>query len=240
MHTQSAEKSVEQIIAGIEALDLEPIKFKLMDTEEGQGWSREYTDKMEVAYKRFLTLVVKYPEEAIAPSKDIDNFWHGHILDTMKYAEDCEHVFGYFLHHFPYFGLRGAQDAANLAAASARTKQLYEEEFGQPMRKDAVVVCAAAVRDRAVCAAAVQAEAAVCAAALQSDVAVCAAAKPANDSAVCAAARKLDGAVCAAAVQRDVAVCAAAKRAKDGAVCAAAVRRDQLNTSIRPKLAMAA
>src|SRR5437763_7529079 len=96
-------RSVEQVLAGIQALDLDGIKLKLMDAEEGQGWSREYADRVEIAYRRFLALMAKYPEETIAPTKDVDKFWHGHILNTMKYGRDCENVFGYFLHHFPYF-----------------------------------------------------------------------------------------------------------------------------------------
>jgi len=137
MQTQSAKKAVEHVVAAIQALDLDPIKFKLMDPEEGQGWSREYVDHMAIEYRRFLTLSVKYPEETIAPSKDIDKFWHGHILDTIKYAEDCENVFGYFLHHFPYFGMRGAADAANLANAGKTTNRLYEKEFGQSLAAEA-------------------------------------------------------------------------------------------------------
>ena len=127
MNTQLAARSTEQVIAAIQALDLDPIKFKLMDPEEGQGWSREYVNQMAIEYKRFLTLSVKYSEETIAPSKDVDKFWHGHILDTMKYAEDCQNVFGYFLHHFPYFGMRGEEDAANLAEAGRTTQRLYEQ-----------------------------------------------------------------------------------------------------------------
>ncbi len=134
MNTQLTARPTEQVVAAIQALDLDPIKFKLMDPEEGQGWSREYVDQMAIEYKRFLTLSVKYPEETIAPSKDVDKFWHGHILDTMKYAEDCQNVFGYFLHHFPYFGMRGEEDAANLAEAGNTTNRLYEKEFGGTQR----------------------------------------------------------------------------------------------------------
>ncbi len=130
-------KPVAHTVAAIQALDLDPIKLKLMDAEEGQGWSREYADRMEVAYKRFLTLLVKFPDETIAPTKDVDKFWHGHILDTLKYAEDCENLFGYFLHHFPYFGMRGEQDAAALRAASERMHEMYEREFGETMPNDA-------------------------------------------------------------------------------------------------------
>ena len=38
----------------------------------------------------------------------------GHILDTRAYSRDCEFLFGRFLHHFPYFGMRGDADRAAL------------------------------------------------------------------------------------------------------------------------------
>ena len=165
-------RSVAQMVSAIEALDLDPIKLKLMDAEEGQGWSREYTDRMELAYKRFLILLVRFPDQVIAPTKDVDKFWHGHILDTMKYAEDCEEVFGYFLHHFPYFGMRGADDAANLRAASENMHAIYEREFGESLPSGRAFC--AATPAAAFCAA--KPEAAFCAA--KPEAAFCAA-KPA-------------------------------------------------------------
>lgn len=155
-------KDVEQVVAAIQALDLDPIKLKLMDAEEGQGWSREYVERMELAYRRFLTLLVRFPGETIAPTKDLDKFWHGHILDTMKYAEDCENVFGCFLHHFPYFGMRGEDDAANLRAAGKNMHSLYEREFGEALPSGAAF-CSARPAS-AFCSAAPRAEAAFCSA----------------------------------------------------------------------------
>jgi hypothetical protein len=32
----------------------------------------------------------------------LDDLWHEHILDTQKYKEDCESVFGKFIHHNPH------------------------------------------------------------------------------------------------------------------------------------------
>jgi hypothetical protein len=220
-----ATKPVEQVVAAIEALDLDPIKLKLMDPEEGQGWSREYCDRMELAYRRFLTLLVKFPEETIAPTKDVDKFWHGHILDTIKYAEDCERVFGYFLHHVPYFGMRGEQDAANLRAAAANMHAIYEREFGEAMPDNASFCMAAAP---AFCMAARPAVAgAFCMAAkpASTDAAFCMAAKPAlADSAFCMAAKpaRTDAAFCMAArpASAGSAFCMAARPA--GAFCTAA------------------
>lgn len=179
MQAKLTDRPVDEVIAGIQALDLEPIKLKLMDAEEGQGWSREYVNQMEIAYKRFLALLVKYPEETIAPSKDVDKFWHGHILDTLKYAEDCRGLFGNFLHHFPYFGMRGAEDAANLAAAAKNMKRLSQQEFGCAQANGAIL------KDTALCGAAIQVkDSALCGAAVQlKDTALCGAAIQVDDSA---------------------------------------------------------
>ncbi len=151
-------KSVTQSLAAIEALELGPIMLKLMDREDGQGWSRSYAGKMAAAYKRYLTLLVKYPEESIAPTKDVDKFWHAHILDTQKYAADCQEVFGYFLHHFPYFGMRGAEDAAALSAAAENMNDIYQREFGESLPR-AGAWCTAAKQASAWCTAAIKATA---------------------------------------------------------------------------------
>jgi len=114
----------------IAALDLEPIKVKLMHNKSGEGWTLERANAVELEYRRFLTLMKKFPDEQTSPLVDVDTFWHYHILDTMKYAADCQAVFGYFLHHFPYIGMRGEEDAATLERIGNRMKELYEEEFG--------------------------------------------------------------------------------------------------------------
>jgi Glycine-rich domain-containing protein-like len=229
MTVQSRTKPVEQVVAAIQSLDLEPIKFKLMDPDEGQGWSREYVERMAVAYKRFLTLLVTHPEATVAPTKDIDKFWHGHILDTMKYAEDCERVFGYFLHHFPYFGMRGEEDAAALADAGQEMHRLYREEFGEEMPRSEAspsYCFAAQVAAPAYCFAS---KPSYCFAANKvNEPAYCFATTKANDAAYCFASKKANEAAycfatkpsyCFAAKKADAAYCFASKKANEAAYC---------------------
>jgi hypothetical protein len=121
----------ETTFATIAALDLDPIKVKLMHMESGEGWTLAYADAVEFEYRRFLYLVKKFPHEQAAPLFDVDVFWHYHILDTMKYAADCEAVFGYFLHHFPYVGLRGEEDLEIHHLAGKRMRELYEQTYGE-------------------------------------------------------------------------------------------------------------
>jgi hypothetical protein len=119
----------DQIWKAISALDLRPIIFKLTDSDHGKGWSPDRAEKAELKYRQFLFLSGIYTDEIIVPSKDIDEFWHLHILDTKKYLDDCLSVFGYFLHHFPYFGLRGAEDLESMHSAFERSIHLHDLEF---------------------------------------------------------------------------------------------------------------
>jgi hypothetical protein len=112
-------------------LDLEPIKMKLMHVASGEGWSLEKANAVEKEYRRFLCLMKMYPEEDTAPLVDVDTFWHYHILDTMKYAADCEQAFGYFLHHYPYVGMRGEDDEQFRLDSGDRMRDLYEATFGE-------------------------------------------------------------------------------------------------------------
>jgi len=112
-------------------LDLEPIKTKLMHVESGEGWSLDKANAVEKEYRRFLCLMKMYPDESIAPLVDVDTFWHYHILDTMKYAADCEQAFGYFMHHYPYVGMRGGDDAQFRIDSGERMQSLYEATFGE-------------------------------------------------------------------------------------------------------------
>lgn len=113
----------------IDGLDLDPIKVKLMDASEGEGWSQHFVDKIEEQYRQFLKLSA-LSGSVVVPTKLIDTFWHAHILDTRKYAEDCDLIFGHFLHHFPYFGMRGEQDRENLQKSFVDTMKRVEEVFG--------------------------------------------------------------------------------------------------------------
>ncbi|MEM7048406.1 MAG: glycine-rich domain-containing protein-like [Acidobacteriota bacterium] len=115
----------------LDHLDFEMIKLKLQDVEEGQGWSSARCDEVEKSYKRFLALKRAYPDKDIVPNRDVDIFWHQHILDTERYAEDCQVIFGKFLHHYPYFGMQGDDDYLRLCAAFDETADLYSLHFSE-------------------------------------------------------------------------------------------------------------
>jgi len=132
MKTKLTNRPVEQVIAAIHTLDLESVKIRMMDPELGEGWTREYAEGIEQGYRNYLTMLAKYQDHAedILLSKDVDEFWHTHILQTIKYSEDCERVFGTYLHHNPHVGERKPEDLQKRVALAEKTRRLYRQEFG--------------------------------------------------------------------------------------------------------------
>lgn len=127
-----SQEDVAAAVAVVDQVDLTPINIKLRH-DDPATWTDDVLADVEQKYRRFLVLHLLHPHTTLSVDRDLDEYWHQHILDTRKYAEDCRHVFGYFLHHDPYFGLDEDSDdwLENVAMFSA-TQDLYEEAFGVP------------------------------------------------------------------------------------------------------------
>jgi len=233
MQTRLTTRPVEQVISAIQALDLESVKVRAMDIELGEGWSREYADSIEAAYKNYLTMLVKYPDDAedILLSEDVDEFWHTHILQTRKYTEDCQHVFGNFLHHEPHVGEVTAADLRKRTALAEKTRHLYQQEFGSTENADIAWSGAAAqAREAAFSAAAIQPKtAAFSAASIRPQNAAFSAAtiQPENAAFSAASVRAENAAFSAASIKpRNASFSAASVRAENAAFSAASIRAE--------------
>lgn len=128
--TADPEGSTEERLDRIDELDLEPIAYKLTYPEPGEpGLNLAEADQAIALYRCFLKLCVLHPAVRIVPTRQLDRVWHAHVLDTAKYRYDCDHVFGYFLDHFPYAGLRGEADRRDWHDDFAVTRRLFAEHF---------------------------------------------------------------------------------------------------------------
>jgi hypothetical protein len=79
----------------IASLDLSFIHDRL-----GQkSWKEFRISAAIAAYRSFLENIAVGKTET--PGSDVDEVWHEHILHTQRYADDCEAIFGGFLHHMP-------------------------------------------------------------------------------------------------------------------------------------------
>ena len=247
MHAKLMSRRADRALAAIQALDLESVKQRVMDAELGEGWTREYAESVEGAYRNYLTMLVRHPEdiEDIVVSKDVDEFWHTHILHTMKYTEDCEKVFGKYLHHNPHIGERTRADVEKKAAQTETTRRLYQQEFGIAQDREAVwsgvpqeaaenaAFCGTSIQanDAAFCGASIRAErAAFCGASVKpEDRAFCGASIQADDAAFCGASIRAErAAFCGASVKpEDRAFCGTSIQANDAAFCGASIRAER-------------
>ncbi|HWN72594.1 MAG TPA: hypothetical protein VNN15_02170 [Solirubrobacterales bacterium] len=134
-----------------ELLDLANVRMKLADSDEGPGLNPSQIDLMEQEYRKFLALQLLYPDADIVPCKIVDEMWHRHILDTAAYRQDCQAIFGRFLDHFPYFGMRGEEDARALHDAYADTLDRYRDAFGEPPEDTWVTIDASSRCKRTAC-----------------------------------------------------------------------------------------
>lgn len=123
----------QQFLQKCQSLNLEPIAYQLMRSKSGPHWTQQQTIKAISRYLSFLYLAHCYPRIPLVPSYDIDQIWHYHISDTVKYAEDCQFLFGRFIHHFSYFGVCGETDRQNLLRTYALTQVLFRKHFGEEL-----------------------------------------------------------------------------------------------------------
>ena len=123
VHTDEA---LDRALARVHQLDFTMLQRKLVM----EGMTEESYADAEDLYRRFLALTLRYPDQTICPTGPIDAIWHAHILDTEAYVRDCDALFGHYLHHFPYFGLRGPEDRADLERAFAESIDLFIRHFG--------------------------------------------------------------------------------------------------------------
>lgn len=129
--------SLEDSFNYIYDIDFNMLIFKITqpDPNIARIWDQESAHTVVRYYQNYLWLLRKYSEQypVIPPSIDIDEIWHHHILDTYKYHADCQHIFGQYLHHYPYYGMRGESDFEDLQRTFKITQDLHIQEFGTPI-----------------------------------------------------------------------------------------------------------
>ena len=134
---QQNSPSIDEAVQHINEIDFSLIREKLCsgDILLCRTWSSVEVEIGLQYYKNFLFLNKKYLGEfpILPPTLEVDEIWHHHILDTRQYIKDCKKIFGYYFHHYPYFGTRSPTDKENLSTAFDVTQMLHEREFGSKM-----------------------------------------------------------------------------------------------------------
>lgn len=113
------------------ALDLSPVFDQLVNRK---GWTPERAAGTEYRYRCFYYLLANDRQFRSVPTEEIDEFWHQHILNTRKYAADCQQVAGRFLHHNPSFGAN-ADEIATLESGFFDMWVAFETMFNFPYQE---------------------------------------------------------------------------------------------------------
>jgi hypothetical protein len=95
-------------------------KEKLMSMYD---WSLEYTEKVIFEYRKFMFLAVQF---RVAPSWEIDQVWHLHLLYTDYYWNVwCKKVLKKKIHHNP-----NPKNFNSSVDEYFETKKIYLQVFG--------------------------------------------------------------------------------------------------------------
>tara|TARA_R110002124_G_scaffold286753_2_gene468572 strand:- start:1150 stop:1587 length:438 start_codon:yes stop_codon:yes gene_type:complete len=116
----------------LDSLDLSDIKNKFVYKYK---WTKVEAQECEKLYKNYLYLSYKYfKKNKLVPTNEVDLFWHEHILDTNKYINDCNSLFGEYLHHYPSYSFgKKNKNNPNHQSLFNNTQELHKKNFGYYM-----------------------------------------------------------------------------------------------------------
>lgn len=103
----------------IEAIKLDDI---VASVARKQQWTLEKAAAVEREYRLFLWVSFLTPGQSLVPTCDVDKLWHGHLLDTERYARDCQSALNRFLHHRPLYGRPGERERLRKQYEFTRTR----------------------------------------------------------------------------------------------------------------------
>ena len=95
-----------------------------------KDWSEEKVRQALERYQKFLLLAAKHKGQPVAPTRDIDEMWHLHMLSPRAYYDDCMRLMGCILDHDGGFG-KAESEVPALISTFQRTATLWEQEYGE-------------------------------------------------------------------------------------------------------------
>lgn len=100
-----------------------------------QEWTQAQRERSLERYLRWLALKQQHPTARLAPTRDIDLFWHLHMLSPVAYHRDCQRLFGRLLDHDGGFG-KGEGELEQLGVVFTETTRLWERAYNEPYGED--------------------------------------------------------------------------------------------------------
>lgn len=83
----------------IDDFDYRPVAKKV--NRDLNGVPQTYLDQGIENLKRYYVVALLDPANRHAVSRQVDPFWHAHVLFTRPYSDFCQHLYGHYIHHTP-------------------------------------------------------------------------------------------------------------------------------------------
>lgn len=119
---------VQRRLDRLEKFEAPFLENKLL--QEGFFSSKQEYRQSFVEFKRFIALSVLHGKPMGMISPRVDEIWHTFILYTRNYAQFCEDILGFYLHHTPC----GPGDEVN-EEALARDCEVYRSSYQEAYGK---------------------------------------------------------------------------------------------------------
>jgi len=121
------------ITMGTVSVDLVRASYRSDDFP--QDWSQQQREAACARYQKWLRLKRGHANSPLAPTRDIDRFWHLHMLSPVAYSRDCMALFGKLLDHDGGFG-KEEGERPELQRVFEQTARWWELEYGEPYLDD--------------------------------------------------------------------------------------------------------
>jgi hypothetical protein len=105
---------------------------KILENKQDK-WNANRAQTAIKNYKRYMAITKALGGVQLVPNGDIDEIWHMHILDTRAYMQDCESLFGEYLHHYPYFGMLSEENRHQWLEVQFESESLWQALFGEAL-----------------------------------------------------------------------------------------------------------
>ncbi len=96
---------------------------------ERNGYDEVTADQALAEYRKFIALTVAHPGVNLPTCKEVDDFWHAHILCSHDYLAMCETLGVAYIHHNPCLK---SEDGTIVGCYNRDTLGLYRGHFGEP------------------------------------------------------------------------------------------------------------
>ncbi len=136
MHTNRREiQAITEAVDVHDFVSADLIRASYRSDDFPQDWSQQARERSLRRYAQWLRLKQLHPARRLAPTRDIDLFWHLHMLSPVAYHRDCMRLFGRLMDHDGGFG-KGEGEMEEIKTVFLATGALWEDAYGEPYGED--------------------------------------------------------------------------------------------------------